>query len=162
MHELTPRLNTTSANNPTLEQIDETKEETQIPPNGPGSECKVKIKRGLMSEFCVLYDSLNEPYTNSSMIEQISDEVIHVSLKQYPDQGDTNDVTIYEELRRLRYFGWQLRSIKYDRNNTLHLYFEKVDWRARESYGLMPTRYNNEKELWWLDSNEPARKEGWL
>lgn len=114
-----------------------------------------------MSEFCVLYDRLSEP-ANSSMIEQITDEVIHVSLKQYPDQGVTNDVTIYEELRRLRYFGWQLRSIKYDKESTLHLYFEKVDWRAREAYGLMPTKYNNEMELWWLDSNEPARKEGWL
>jgi len=137
----------------------ESKEE--LPPSSPGGECKVNIKRGLMSEFCILYDRLSDPQ-NSSMIEQISDEVIHVSLRQYPDQGVTNDITIYEELRRLRYFGWQLRSIKYDASSTLHLYFEKMDWRAREAYGLMPTRYNNEKELWWLDSNEPARNVGWL
>ena len=109
----------------------------------PGSECRCKIKRHLMSEFSILYDTF-EPHANFSSIEQIGDSDIHVVLRQYPDQGVTNDIKIYEELRRLRYFGWQLRWIKYDKESTLHLYFEKIDWRSRESYGLMPTKYNNE------------------
>lgn len=134
--------------------------EGDCPNTLPGVECKMKIKRHLMSEFSVLYDKHNP--SNFSMMEQIDNSTIHVRLNHYPDQGITNEVHIYEELGRLRYFGWQLRWIKYDKESTLHLYFEKIDWRSRESYGLMPTKYNNETELWWLDSNEPARPEGAL
>lgn len=162
------RLNTSSSNNLDME-------ETQCPACEENPTCEKcgekhlgdtegcntrKIKRHLMSEFSVLYTQ-DHP-SNFSMIEQISDEIIHVSLKQYPDQGEIHEIKIWESLNRLRFFGWQLRWIKYDKNSTLHLYFEKVDWRAREAYGLIPTKYNNETELWWLDSNEPERKEGCL
>lgn len=108
-----------------------------------------KFKRELMDEFSALYSKTTEPQ-NMSCTRQISEEVIEVELKQYPDQGVTNDVTIYDELNRLRHFGWQLRYIKYAKDSTLFMYFEKVDWRSVDRYNLVHDEHNNNKDIWWL------------
>ncbi len=112
-------------------------------------EQEPKIKRDLMSEFGALYYNTTEPL-NMSATRQISDEIIEVELRQFPDQGVENDVTIYDELHRLQFFGWQIRLIKYTKDSTLVIQFQKVDWRSRERYGLMPTGYNDNKDIWWL------------
>jgi len=108
------------------------------------------VKRNLISEFNALYINTTEPH-NMSSIRQISEEIIEVALQQYPEQGKTQDVMIYDELNRLRYFGWQLRYIKYDKDGVLFMYFAKVDWRSVGFYGLIPDKYNNEKDIWWLN-----------
>lgn len=115
----------------------------------PKEETKT-FKRDLMSEFSALYTNTIEPL-NFSGIQQLSEEVIEVELRQYPEQGETHDITIFDELNRLRFFGWQLRVIKYKKDGTLIMHFDKVDWRSREHYGLMPTKYNDEKDIWWLN-----------
>lgn len=116
----------------------------------PPSEETIKIKRDLMSEFSALYMTTTEPVNHSS-IKQISEEVIEVELRQYPEQGVAHDITIFDELHRLRFFGWQLRVIKYKKDGTLIMHFAKVDWRSRKYYGLMPTIHNDEKDIWWLN-----------
>lgn len=130
----------------------------------PPEEVKAEekpFKRNLMGEFSALYTKTEKPH-NFSCYRQISNECIEVELRQYPEQGITEDITIYDELNRLRYFGWQLRSIKYDKDGDLHLYFEKVDWRSVGFFNLIPNQYNNEQDLWWFDYSEPARPEGAL
>lgn len=107
------------------------------------------FKRNLMSEFSAIYSKTTEP-ENMSCTRQISEDVIEVELKQFPDQGETHDVVIFDELNRLRYFGWQLRYIKYDKLETLFMYFQKVDWRSVDYYNLVHNEYNNEKNIWWL------------
>ncbi len=115
----------------------------------PIEEAKT-FKRDLMSEFSALYCNTTEPL-NMSSIRQLSEEVIEVALQQYPEQGETHDITIFDELHRLRFFGWQIRVIKYDKDGTLFIHFDKVDWRSRKRYGLTPTVHNNEEDLWWLN-----------
>ncbi len=112
-------------------------------------ETERTYKRDLMTEFGALFFKTTEPL-NYSMMEQTSDTIIHIALQQYPDQGKTEDITLYDELVRLRKFGWQIRYIKYDKDSTMHIYFEKIDWRSVEFYGLVPTKHNNEKDIWWL------------
>ena len=107
------------------------------------------FKRNLMSEFSALYSKTTAPQ-NMSCTRQISEEVIEVELKQFPNQGETHEVIIFDELSRLRHFGWQLRYIKYTENATLFMYFEKVDWRSVDYYNLVHDEYNNEKDIWWL------------
>lgn len=108
-----------------------------------------EFKRNLMSEFGALYYKTTEPQ-NMSCTKQISEDVIEVELKQFPDQGEPHDVVIFDELNRLRHFGWQLRYIKYDKLETLFMYFQKVDWRSVDYYNLVHDEYNNEKDIWWL------------
>ncbi len=108
------------------------------------------FKRDLMSEFSALYMKTTEPLNHSS-IGQISETEIEIALQQYPEQGVAHDVVIYDELHRLRFFGWQIRSIKYDKDGVLFIRFEKVDRRNVHYYRLVPDKYNNEQDLWWLN-----------
>lgn len=108
------------------------------------------FKRNLISEFSALYMNTTEPL-NMSSIRQVSETGIEVALEQYPEQGIEHDVIIFDELNRLRFFGWQIRSIKYDKDATLFIYFEKIDRRNVNFYRLVPDKYNNEQDLWWLE-----------
>ncbi len=109
-----------------------------------------EFKRDLMGEFNTLYMKTTEPL-NMSCIRQVSETRIEVALEQYPKQGETKDIVIYDELHRLRHFGWQIQSIKYDKDGVLFIYFEKVDRRTVDYYGLVPDKHNNEEDLWWLN-----------
>lgn len=129
------------------------------PPETKEEYAQRNIKRDLMREFGALWFKTTEP-SNFSSMRQIDNETICVSLQQYPDQGETHDISIYDEFTRIRHFGWQLRYIKYDKDSTLHMYFEKVDWRSVQSYGLMPTKHNNEKDLWWLNADAKPEELG--
>ena len=110
---------------------------------------EVKFKRSLMGEFDALYCH-TQKIQNMSSVRQVNETTIEVGLQQYPDQGKTSDVEIFDEFNRLRHFGWQLRYIKYDKDSTLFMYFEKVDWRSVDFYNLQHDKYNNEKDIWWL------------
>lgn len=118
---------------------------------------KHSYKRSLMGEFMVLWGG---NAFNFSSIRQLDNERIEVYLCQYPEQNHTEKVTIFHELKRLRHFGWQLSSITFDEDQDLHLIFEKVDWRSRQMYGLIETKHNNLKDLWWFsnESIEELRK----
>lgn len=109
----------------------------------------IEFKRDLMGEFGALYYKTTQP-RNMSSVRQVSEEQIEVMIKQYPELEKSQDIEIYDELHRLRHFGWQLRYIKYGKESELYLYFDKVDWRSVDYYGLKHTKYNNDKDLWWL------------
>lgn len=118
-------------------------------PSTPG------FKRNLMSEFSALW---HQPGKNMSSMRQTSEETIEVMLRHYPANIEIPmDVEIFHEFIRLRHFGWQLRSLKYDKDMYLHLNFEKVDWRSVGYYGLMPTKHNANQNLWWLKDG-PQKK----
>ncbi|KKN46010.1 hypothetical protein LCGC14_0677040 [marine sediment metagenome] len=112
-----------------------------------------EFKRNLMGEFNALYMKTTDPQ-NMSSIQQVSEEIIEVGLQQYPDQGETYEVRIFDELNRLRHFGWQLRYIKYEADSTLFLYFQKVDRRNVDFYNLVHDEHNNEQDLWWLKNDK--------
>lgn len=118
------------------------------------TEHKIPYKRGLMNEFSMCWSKEGR---NMSMIHQISDEMVEVYIRQYPKLETSQNMIFFEEINRLRYMGWQLRYIEYDADQDLHLFFEKVDWRTREFYGLTETKYNNQKDIWWL-GNTPITK----
>lgn len=118
-------------------------------PSAPG------FKRDLMPEFGSLW---YQPGKNMSWIKQTSEESIEVMIRHYHAGIETPvDVEIFHELVRLRHFGWQLRSLKYDKDMYLYLNFEKVDWRTVNYYGLLPTKHNSSQNIWWLN-NGPDKK----